>query len=93
MRLRSRMRAAFDWSKSRSSSYISVLSSPEPSRLADNGTTRFNISAASDIAPSLGFRLQAPRSVTFDNNYNRKFSQFFLTAQFTYVFQKGDQIR
>jgi hypothetical protein len=92
-RMRSRLRASFGWSKSRSTSYISVVNSDEPSRLADNGTDRWDVSAASDLVANLSFRLQASKSVSFDNNYNRKFSQFFLTAQFTFVFQTGDQIR
>jgi cell surface protein SprA len=89
-RMRSRLRATFNWSKARSTSYISTIGSAEPSRLADNGTDRFDLSAASDLLPSLGFRLQASHNVSFDNNYNRKFSQFFLTAQFTFVFQQGE---
>jgi hypothetical protein len=91
-RMRSKLRATFGWRKERSSSYISVQNSPEPSRLADNGSTRLDLNAESELAPQLRFSLLGSRVVTFDNNYNRKFSQFFLTAAFSFIFQTGGEI-
>jgi hypothetical protein len=59
------------------------------SRLADNGRTALTFSADTDVAENLLFTLQGSRVVTFDENLNRRFSQFVLSAALNLQFYGG----
>ncbi|MBX9929775.1 MAG: cell surface protein SprA, partial [Gemmatimonadaceae bacterium] len=60
------------------------------SRLTDNGRTAMNINADADVAENLTFSLQGSRILTFDNNFNRRFSQFVMTAVLQISFFAGE---
>lgn len=87
--LRSRLRAHMGWTQHTSSSYITVQNADHPSRLTDNGTTAFNLNADTDIASNLKFSLSGAHVVSYDNNFNRKLTQFVLTMTFTLQYQTG----
>ena len=50
------------------------------SRISDNGRYSFNLGADSDFSQSMSFSLTGARTVTFDRNYNRRFTQTVLSA-------------
>ncbi|HKS05138.1 MAG TPA: cell surface protein SprA [Gemmatimonadaceae bacterium] len=79
---RSLLRARMGWQQEVQTSYVSV-GGPQRSRLADNGRQAFNLNLETDVASNVSMGLQLTRVVTFDNNFNRKFSQFVMTAAFT----------
>lgn len=86
---RSLLRARAGWQSVVQSSYVSVAGSPERSRLTDNGRTAFNFGLNTDVATNVSMELQIARIITYDNNYNRKTSQFILTAAFTLRHEVG----
>lgn len=88
--LRSRLRARLGWQRSETQSFITVQNAEKPSRLADNGRTAVNLNADTDLSANLKFSLLGARVVTFDNNYDRRFSQYVVTAVFSLFWFAGD---
>ena len=88
--LRQRLRTRAGWSKTTSTSFITVESSETPSRLADNGRMQFSLNADTDVATHMKFSLLGSHVITYDNNYDRRFSQFTLTAAFTLQLNIGN---
>ena len=60
------------------------------SRLADNGRQAITLNADTDVADNVTFSLQSARIVTFDNNLNRRFTQYVLTATLQLSFFAGE---
>ena len=60
------------------------------SRLADNGRNAVNLSVESDPAPNVKFSLLGSRVISFDNNFNRKFSQYILSIAVTLSYFAGE---
>jgi hypothetical protein len=81
--LRSEVNTRVNWSKQLASTYVGVRGDPSRSRLADNGRSALSVSADTEIASNMSFSLQVSNVVTFDNNYNRKFSQLVITTVFS----------
>ena len=50
------------------------------SRLTDNGRYTFNIGADTDVSETASFSLTGARTVTFDENFNRRFTQTVISA-------------
>lgn len=90
VKLPGRVRTHVSWVHSTASSYISVQNAAKPSRLADNGRTIISLNADTDVMPRVKFSLNGSRVVTFDNNYNRKLSQFVLAAIFQLQYEIGN---
>jgi hypothetical protein len=78
-----------NWDYQTSSSFVSLVTSPKPSRLSDNGRSAISVSAETPLAPNLKFSLLGSRVITFDNNFDRKFSQYVLTLSFTLEYFAG----
>jgi hypothetical protein len=71
-------------------SYVSnVAASTSRSRLTDNGRTAVSLNADTDLADNMTFSLQASRVVTFDRNFNRRFTQTVLSAVLNIQFFGG----
>ena len=85
---RSVLRARLGWQQEEQSSYVSV-GGPQRSRLTDNGRRALNLNLESDVASNVSMGLQVAHVITFDNNYNRRFSQFVMTAAFTLRHEVG----
>ena len=50
------------------------------SRLTDNGRYTFNIGADTDVSETASFSLTGARTVTYDENFNRRFTQTVISA-------------
>ncbi|HYV96854.1 MAG TPA: cell surface protein SprA [Gemmatimonadaceae bacterium] len=85
-----RLRTRFGWARTSQATFVTVSSADKPSRLADNGSTRLNLLADTDVMPRVKFSLQGTRVVTFDNNYNRRLSQMMLSAVFNLQYDIGN---
>jgi hypothetical protein len=61
-------------------SETSTVVNPTSSRISDNGRYTFNIGADSDFSETMSFSLTGARTVTFDRNFNRRFTQTVISA-------------
>jgi hypothetical protein len=61
------------------------------SRITDNGRYTFNIGADTEVSQSVSFSLTGARTVTFDENFNRRFTQTVISAVMNLQF--GDASR
>lgn len=87
---RSGLRARISYAVAGTKSYVSnVAAVGARSRLTDNGSRRFSISADTDLAEDLTFSLQGSRVVTFDRNFNRRFTQTLISAVLNIQFFGG----
>jgi hypothetical protein len=86
---RTLLRTRLGWQQEVQSSYVSV-GGPQRSRLADNGRQALNLHLETDVASNVSMGLQVTRVITYDNNFNRRFSQFVMTAAFTLRHQIGE---
>jgi hypothetical protein len=57
-----------------------VAVAAQRSRLTDNGRRVIGFSADADVSTDMTFGLQASRLVSFDRNFNRRFTQTVLSA-------------
>jgi hypothetical protein len=69
------------------------LEGQKSSRLGDQGRNSFNLNADTDLSETLLFTFQASRVVTFDNNLNRRVSQFVLSTVLQMEFFGGQGAR
>jgi hypothetical protein len=80
------IRARLGWQQTRTSTYISDLNTLGTSRLADNGRNAVNLNADTDLSENVVFTLQGSRVLTFDNNFNRRTTQYVLSTVFQLQF-------
>jgi hypothetical protein len=84
------LRTRLSYSRTETQSYVSNLAaSTLRSRLTDNGRNQFSINADTDLADDVSFSLQASRVVTFDRNFNRRFTQTLISAVLNIQFFGG----
>ena len=88
--LRSGLRTRVSYQQSETQSYVSnVAAIGERSRLTSNGRRAFTLNADTDVAENATFSLQASRVVTFDRNFNQRFTQTLLSAVLNIQFFGG----
>ena len=87
---RSPVRGHVTWQQTTTTSFVEVSASDGQRRLADNGRNAISLNADSEFGPNLSFSLQASRVVTFDNNYNRRLSQFVMSIVFALQLNAGE---
>jgi hypothetical protein len=80
------VRARLGWQQTRSSTFINDLARLGTSRLADNGRSAFSLNADTDLSETVIFTLQGSRVVTYDNNFNRRATQYVLSTVFQVQF-------
>lgn len=84
------LRARFSYQQAETRSYVSnVAASTLRSRLTDNGSRRLALNADTDLADNMTFSLLASRVVTFDRNFNRRFTQTVFSAVLNIQFFGG----
>jgi hypothetical protein len=88
--LRSDIRTRVGFQRSRSQNFVVNGSTGKRSALADNGRTAFSLNADSDVAENMAFSLQGSRVVSFDRNFNRRFTQTVITAVLNLQFFAGE---
>lgn len=90
--LKSSLRTHLSYQQSNTQSYVqnALGASGTRSRLADNGRQAITLNADTDVADNVTFSLQSARIVTFDNNLNRRFTQYVLTATLQLSFFAGE---
>ncbi|MEO6527657.1 MAG: cell surface protein SprA [Gemmatimonadaceae bacterium] len=74
------IRTRIGYQQTRASTYISDFARAGSSRLADNGRSAVSMNADADLSETLIFTLQGSRVVTYDNNFNRRNTQFVLST-------------
>jgi hypothetical protein len=80
-RTRSPLRARASYQETSAHSVVSnVAVATQRSRLTDNGRRVIAVSADADLASDMTFGLQASQLVSFDRNFNRRFTQTVLSA-------------
>lgn len=88
--LRSGLRTRLSYQRSETRSYVSNIAAiGARSRLTDNGRRVFRLNADTDVAENLTFSLQGSRVVTFDRNFNRRFTQTVISAVLNIQFFGG----
>ena len=80
------VRARLGWQQTRSSTYINDLARFGSSRLSDNGRSAFSLNADTDLSETVIFTLQGSRVITYDNNFNRRATQYVLSTVFQVQF-------
>jgi hypothetical protein len=84
------LRTRLSYTRSETQSYVSNLAAvSQRSRLTDNGRSEINLNADTNLADDISFSLQASRVVTFDRNFNRRFTQTLLSAVLNIQFFGG----
>jgi hypothetical protein len=84
------LRTRLTYTRTETQGYVSNLAaSTLRSRLTDNGRNQFIINADTDLADDVSFSLQASRVVTFDRNFNRRFTQTLISAVLNIQFFGG----
>jgi hypothetical protein len=84
------LRARLSYQRSETQSYVSNIAAiGARSRLTDNGRRAFSVNAGTDLAENLTFSLQGSRVVTFDRNFNRRFTQTVFSAVLNIQFFGG----
>ncbi len=90
-KLKNDLRTRVSYQQSAAQSWVQNQSATaKRSRLADNGRQAINVNADADVAENLTFSLTGARIVTFDNNFNRRFSQLVFTAVLQVSFFAGE---
>jgi hypothetical protein len=88
--LRSGLRTRLAYQRTATTSYVSNIAAVgSRSRLTDNGRHAFTFNADTDLAQDLTFSLQGSRVVTFDRNFNRRFTQTVFSAVLNIQFFGG----
>jgi hypothetical protein len=85
-----RTRLSFQNSRSRNSVVGAVSSFSGSGRLGDNGRSGVTFTADTEVTENAGFSLVGSRLVSFDNNFNRRFTQTVITAVVHLQFFSGD---
>ncbi|HSA55043.1 MAG TPA: hypothetical protein VLE53_05030, partial [Gemmatimonadaceae bacterium] len=88
--LQSGLRTRVSYQEAETRSYVSNLAAIGlRSRLTDNGRKAFTVSADTDLQENVTFSLQGSRVVTFDRNFNRRFTQTVISAVLNIQFFGG----
>ena len=74
------IRTRLGYQQTRASTFISDFARVGRSRLADNGRNAVSVNADADLSETLIFTLQGSRVITYDNNFNRRNTQFVLST-------------
>ena len=81
---------SLSYPRTETQSYVSNLAAlSQRSRLTDNGRSQISLNADTNLADDISFSLQASRVVTFDRNFNRRFTQTLLSAVLNIQFFGG----
>lgn len=89
-KFKSNLRTRMSYQRAEAQSYVSnVAASALRSRLTDNGRTAYSLNADTDVADNVTFSLQGSRVVTFDRNFNRRFTQVIVSTVFQIQFFGG----
>jgi len=89
-RLPGGLRTRLSYQRTETRSYVSNLAASSlRSRLTDNGRSAISLNADTDLADDISFSLQASRVVTFDRNFNRRFTQTLISAVLNIQFFGG----
>jgi hypothetical protein len=80
------IRARIGWQQTRSRTFINDLAQGGSSRLADNGRSAVSLNADTDLSETVIFTLQGSRVSTYDNNFNRRATQYVLSTVFQVQF-------
>jgi hypothetical protein len=84
------LRTSLSYQRAETRSYVSNLAATSlRSRLTDNGRNQISLNADTDLADDISFSLQASRVVTFDRNFNRRFTQTLISAVLNIQFFGG----
>jgi hypothetical protein len=84
------LRTRLFYQRTETRSYVSNLAASSlRSRLTDNGRNSISLNADTDLADDVSFSLQASRVVTFDRNFNRRFTQTLISAVLNIQFFGG----
>lgn len=84
------LRTRLSYRQTETQSYVSNLATlSQRSRLTDNGRNEISLNADTDLADDVSFSLQASRVVTFDRNFNRRFTQTLISAVLNIQFFGG----
>ena len=85
------LRARVSYQQTETQSYVSNIAAiGARSRLTDNGRHAFSINAGTDLAEDVSFSLQGSRVVTFDRNFNRRFTQTVFSVVLNIGFFGGE---
>jgi len=88
--IRNQLRTRLAFQLSETESYVSNEQAVgRRSRLTDNGRHSVSLSADTDLAENMSFSLQGARVVSFDRNFNRRFTQMVFTAALQLEFFAG----
>ncbi|MEJ7811230.1 MAG: cell surface protein SprA [Gemmatimonadaceae bacterium] len=82
------LRWSMGFSQNRSENYF--VSDTTRRRVLDNGRWAINTNADTDISQTMGFSMTLSRVVTYDNLYDRRFTQMVLTATLQLSFFAGE---
>ncbi|MEP6732358.1 MAG: hypothetical protein ABJE10_17055, partial [bacterium] len=74
------VRTRLGWQQTRSNTFITDLTRSGTSRLSDNGRSSVSLNADTDLSETVIFTLQGSRVITFDNNFNRRATQYVLST-------------
>jgi hypothetical protein len=74
------IRTRIGYQQTRNSTFVSDFARIGTSRLADNGRSAVSLNADTDLSETLVFTLQGSRLVVYDNNFNRRQTQFVLST-------------
>jgi hypothetical protein len=89
-KFKSNLRTRMSYQRAETQSYVSnAAAASARSRLTDNGRTAFSMNADTDVAENVTFSLQGSRVVTFDRNFNRRFTQVIVSTVFQIQFFGG----
>ena len=66
--------------RTQAQSHVRSFADGTSSRISDNGRYTFNLGADSDFSETMSFSLTGARTVTFDRNFNRRFTQTVISA-------------
>jgi len=80
------IRARIGWQQTRSSTFINDLARGGSSRLSDIGRSSVSMNADTDLSETVIFTLQGSRVITYDNNFNRRATQYVLSTVFQVQF-------
>ncbi len=88
-RLPGDLRTRVGFQRSQNQSHI-TNDSGSSSRLTDNGRYTFNVGADTEVSETVTFSLTGARTVTFDENFNRRFTQTVISAVMNLQFFGGN---
>jgi hypothetical protein len=89
--MKSNLRARLAYQHTFTSSWVETSGATTlRSRLADNGREAINFNADTDVAQNVTFSLQGSRTVTYDNNLNRRITQLVFSTVLQISFFAGE---